>query len=266
VIICIPSYKRAALLAEKTMRVLPKGLQVDIICSNAEDAVSYISTNYGRPVTVQIPEKPLGSLLEKLNYIPKFYKEGQRVFVVEDDIDSFQMKAENKTTAITPEQLEIVMRSGFAACDEHKCSLWGINPVCNGFYMNPEISTNLKLIVGFAFGMVISHDPFLRLRAKCKHDYERSALHYIKDGAVVRVNYVAAKTTCYTVPGGLQSHPGRLEMEKQSVSYLLKRFPHFLAMNDRRKSLYPELSFRRAPQGIDWKKAQKVHDFMANIK
>jgi hypothetical protein len=77
-----------------------------------------------------------------------------------------------------------------------------------------------------------------------KEDYIRTLLAYDRDGAVVRINNVAVKTTYYKTPGGMMT-TDRLQKQKDAVEYILARWPDRTAIDTRKKkSGYPEIKIK----------------------
>ena len=106
--------------------------------------------------------------------------------------------------------------------------------------MKPVVSTDLKFILGTFFGCINPGAEF-ELKSVQKHDYELSIKFFIKDNAVVRLNFVAPKTSIYTEPGGLQTNGDRMKHQLKAVKYMLKTYPQYVKVNPTRKSKFPEI-------------------------
>jgi hypothetical protein len=79
----------------------------------------------------------------------------------------------------------------------------------------------------------------LRLGSE-KEDYQRTLQFWEADGAVVRLNFVSAKTAYYKEPGGMQEGD-RVGKQRKTVKAMLKKWPQYIKMNPGRKSGYPEI-------------------------
>ncbi len=55
------------------------------------------------------------------------------------------------------------------------------------------------------------------------------------------------KTKSYTQEGGMQANhtrDERAQMEQESCDYLVRKYPHFVRHNSKKKSLFAELSLK----------------------
>jgi hypothetical protein len=73
-----------------------------------------------------------------------------------------------------------------------------------------------------------------------KEDYQRTIQFFQKDGAVVRLNFVAPKTAVYKTAGGLQ-FGNRLKREHATIKRMMKKYPGWIKLNPTRKSKMPEI-------------------------
>lgn len=90
-----------------------------------------------------------------------------------------------------------------------------------------SISVGNYLIIGGFYGAIIRHDKKLLVNTDAKEDYERSVLHFIKDGRVVRLDFVALNTQMYVGAGGLvDSRTARVSA--RSAKYMLKKYPKYV--------------------------------------
>ena len=64
-------------------------------------------------------------------------------------------------------------------------------------------------------------------------DYERTIKHYLKDGGVVRLNYICAKTK-YIAKGGM----GKEREFNKSLDYLLNTYKGLVSIKKRRMEIF----------------------------
>lgn len=240
-IVAIPSYKRPQLIRDRSLSVLQtagiENKDIHIFVSNAEEYADY------KPLTKEgynvVHDTDCKNLMEKHNAILDYFGKGDRIIVMEDDIKRLVAKKQESEKGRGVETFTDIIglsRQAWTTADGVGAKLWGINPTNNGFYMSHTIDTGLKCVCGYMFGIEITKDPFLRCHTENKHDYERTILHFIKHGAVVRVNHVGQDSVSFSTKGGLQAqhtNEERCESEIKGNQYLLNRFPHLVRPHHR---------------------------------
>jgi len=243
-VIAIPSYKRAEILKEKTLTTLHKYKipkeKIYVFVANKEEHNIYKESldpsTYGHLV-VGVP-----GLAAVRNFISSYFPKGKKIVSCDDDIRGFiefdKTKKRHEKELVS---LKSVIERGFKECTTKKANLWGLYPSANGFFMKDTVNYDLKFIIGNFFGYInFKNERKLTVTTGPKDDYERSLLFYKEDGVIVRLNFVAAKTSIYTTPGGLQDG-NRLARVKADVEGLMKKYPDYVFPNPRRKGPFPEI-------------------------
>ena len=261
--IAIPSYQRSQLIKDRTLSYLAKCgadmSEVYVFTSNVEESIAYEHSLQGVGCNIVCPTKPILNVTEKFNFLHTYFKEGTNVFVMEDDIKTLVRLGKSGCKPVAQENLAFVDK-GFEYCMKAGTKLFGIIPHNNAFYMKFDVSTNLKLIVAHAYGFISDHSKDLLVTQIGKSDYERSILYYLKFGSIIRFNNIGVTTSSYTTEGGMD-HNGRDIHEKESCDYLVRRYPHFIKHNEKKKSMYSELSFIRVKQNKPyWDAVQEQRD------
>jgi hypothetical protein len=258
--IVIPSYKRAELCRDKTLSVLHKYKipkeQIVVVVANKEEKELYeatLDTKTYKEILVGVP-----GLANVRNWIFKHFPKGSKLVSCDDDISGFiEYTTKTKRHEQELRSLKDVIRRGFSECEKANCRHWGIYPSPNGFFMKPTVSTDLKFIIG-SFGGFINpgNEVLIEISEGEKDDYERTIKFFQKDGAVVRLNFVSAKTATYKTPGGLQLG-NRLKKEHRTVKALMKKYPGWIRMNPTRKSKMPEIRLVDPNKGTKGTKGTK---------
>lgn len=255
-VVAIPSYKRAETLRDKTLKVLEEyGIEpkrIHVFVANKEEEEVYKKTlekgTYGKIV---VGVKGIGPVR---NFIYDYFPIGKPIVSMDDDIKGFlefDPKANRHEKELT--NLKQIIQRGFTECKAHKCRLWGIYPVPNGFFMSDRITLDLKYIIacfeGFfnpgtkgAKGVKIN-------KWGHKDDYDSSIQFYKADGAVVRMNFVAPKTAYYTEPGGLQEFKGKGDIRSpegilEGAKWIVSTYPDFAELNLSKKSGKAEVKLK----------------------
>jgi hypothetical protein len=248
VCIAIPSYKRPETIQKKTLSVLHSykipAEKIYIFVANAEEEKEYKEKvpkeMYNKLI---VGQKGLGAIR---NFIFQYFPVGTPIVECDDDIQSFlEYSSRAKRHEKELGDLKDVIMRGFTECLAAKCRLWGVYPIPNGFFMKPGVSTDLKFCIGSFWGC-FNPGKEIKIDSRMgeKEDYERTLKFFVKEGAVVRLNYVAPKTAYYKEAGGLQDFSDRRERQEEAVKGLLEKWPNWIRRNPVRKSGYPEIRLK----------------------
>ena len=240
--IVIPSYKRAETCRDKTLAVLheyriPKE-KITVVVADKDEKATYEAIldpkTYGT-ILVGVP-----GLSDVRNWIFEHFPKGTPLVSCDDDIRGFiEYDASQKRHERKLRSLSNVIKRGFSECKKAGCGFWGVYPSANGFFMKPTVTTDLRFIIGSFWGC-LNPGKDIHLDRSEKEDYERTIKFFIKDDAVVRLNFVSPKTAYYKEPGGMQTR-NRLKHQHVAVKALLKKYPQFVKSNPTRKSGFPEI-------------------------
>lgn len=231
-IIAIPSYKRENALRTHTLKCL-KDIpleQIYIFVANDEEYANY---------KTELPEYNIivgeAGLMNQRNFISLYFPVGQKIISIDDDIQQFVIKKDDKLTPI--DDIDYYFKEGFKMLMQEDASLFGFYPVLNKLFMKETITTDFRFIIGSCFGYI---NRRILITVPQKQDYEISVLNYLKDSKVVRFNYISMKTKYYKMKGGLQSNVRKQEQE-EAVKTLISRYPKFFVRKKSFKSGFPEL-------------------------
>jgi len=250
-IIAIPSYDRVETLKNNTISLLEKNNidknKIIIFVANKDEEKKYKNEFNDYKIIVGVK-----GLLPQRNFMTKYFKEGQNIIYMDDDIEEVKIKKskskENKT--LHNLNLKEFFPYSFEELKKNNFHIWGINPVFNPYFLYNKISTDLRYIAGGFYGVINRHDKDLMLKYESdKEDMERTLRFYHKDKGLLRFNNVVIKTKNYH-PGGLQSEyltkENRIKDGKKRVERLLKEFPNYGSIKQRPSGIY-EFVFKRNP-------------------
>ena len=262
-VIAIPSYKRSIMIKEKTLSMLKKhnigSQKIYIFVSDDKQAYEYkhvIPKNMYNKIIVG----ELG-LKNQRNFISKYFPNNTNIVQMDDDItdikqlDFAKSKLSKKTKkphkyyqTKSIEHLNQFIKHSFIQCRSKNLFLWGVFPVNNPYFMNTNTTTDLRFIVGPFFGIInrkYKDRKDLLSTINEKEDVERSIKYYIKDGGVLRFNYISIETKYYRNPGGMQSEmKNRKEEALKSAQYLYDTYPQYTTLYLKKKSGYPEVKLK----------------------
>lgn len=274
--VAIPTYQRSKTIYKKTLTTLLNGKvkpeQITIFVANQkekEDYESVLPKNSYKEIV--IGEK---GITPQRIFISKHYPANTHIFSIDDDIRGFyqlsnqplstlyqtyrktQHKTRKKTDASKQKikqitDLDHFIKTAFQYLEKEKLYLWGVYPTVNPFFMKPKITTDLRFIIGAAFGYINrpnAQDLFPK--TPLKGDYEQTILYYKKDGGVLRFNNVSFKTQIYA-KGGLEVASKRIRSSKNATEYLLKKYPEYVVPRPKRKNQISEIGLIKEPVETD---------------
>lgn len=248
--IAIPTIGRSQTIKKKTLDYLLRTdidiSKVDIFFSKPEEIPEYKESLKDIKIGNYVPTNQKHIRTQR-NFISKYYPENTFVVGIDDDIESLQIKIDDKKTHELTQLNEFILNA-FNISQKNKSDLWGISAVLNPYFMKNTVSFNLKYIVGCFYGWRNTYLPKNILSEVAgpdgilfgKEDYEKSIQYYKEDGKVTRFNYVAPKTKYYSESGGIQTYRTK-NNEELGVQYLLKTYSSFCKRKKTKPEAYPEV-------------------------
>lgn len=245
-VVVIPSYNRPKMIQEKTLVTLQNARvpssAIHIFVADEAEAKVYkdtIPSNlYNKIIVGQ------KGITNQRRFISSYFPKHTHIVSMDDDVA--QVLKLNDTGKLTElDNLHVFFQEAFHRCLERNIYLWGIYPVLNAFYMKPTITTDLKFILGTCHGYINRpNDPTLAPVLPEKEDFEMSILYYLKDGGVMRFNYVALKTKFHNRQGGLGAlSDERLKANEFAAQELKRRYPTLGYVWYRKNTRVPEFRF-----------------------
>jgi len=228
-VVAIPTFGRSEIITQKTLETLRNGgvppRCIYIFVANRDEYQEYknavSNTLYGKIVV------GVKGITEQRKYIVKYFAEGTRVFSIDDDVEKFLRLSRDGQKLIDFKQGELdkFIQKAFASIEANNLYIWGIYPMRYAYYMKHNVTMDLRLILGTAYGFICRHDRDLIPTVSEKEDYETTIMYYLKDGGVMRFNDICLKTI-YHSPGGLgKLTEERLLSNKISAEKIQQKYP-----------------------------------------
>lgn len=238
-VVAIPSYNRADIIGQKTLKTLLEGgvpsNLVHIFVANKREEKIYKEAvpkeMYGKIVVGKL------GITEQRKFIIKYFKEGQEIVSVDDDVEGlYRKKTDSKLIKI--KKVHAFFNDAFDKLKKEKLYIWGVYPVFNPFFMKNKTTTDLKFIIGTLYGFINRKIKSIQPSSKIKEkeDYEQSIKYFIKDGGVVRFNDVTIKAKKHS-PGGLGLTNERLNANRIAANYLEKTYPGYVSIFNRENGM-----------------------------
>jgi len=231
--ICIPSYKRAEILRDKTLKTLEGLSNITVFVASQEEREKYVSV-IPRAMYAQIVVG-LPGLVEQRRFIQEWCPVDSNIMMIDDDIEGFE--------SLRDIGVGDLIKYGFERMAESGCKMWGISPSANRFFLKDTESLNLKYIIGCFYG-IRNVRPIIELAyGDNQEDKERTCRTWVRDGRIFRLNWIAPKTKYYAVGGMLASNPNRKKDTERYTGLLVVEFPHLVKQIAKKDTF--DLRFKR---------------------
>ena len=218
----IPSYKRVGTLLDKTLKFLTSqgvaNQDVYIFIREDDPQINEYNSlgedNYN--VITLIGIKGIGNTH---NAITTYFTEGEWIVELDDDIEKV-IDNKRETVDNFPQRVDKMIE----IMEEEGISYGGFYQVDNPMFMsgNQEYTMDLRYMLGLM--RVRRIDYGIVLETNYAEDFECCILHYLKDGAILKNNWIAGKTKNYS-PGGCDGDGRNIETEKKDKEFLANKYP-----------------------------------------
>lgn len=251
--VAVPSYRRADMLAKRTLPFLLDG---DVTPGRITVFVHNHDEQHARGEYVAVAERFGVNLVAtdarginaQRAAIRAHYPEGTPLVQADDDITDIRAAVDAKTLTKV-RNVDGFFREMFTLTADAGLFSWGLTPVANAYFMKPDrINDGLKFVIFSLFGNVVRHGhPVYENTVPTKDDYEFSLRSWWYDGGIIRHEGYVAKADIYKAPGGCQD-TRTVAAAEQSVQSLMAQWPGLVRRNTRRKSDFPEILLARRPR------------------
>jgi hypothetical protein len=238
--IAIPSYKRSGTIGKKTLRTLKEegflASDIDIFVANQQEFEDYnqsVDKSLYNDLIIGVP-----TLMSQRKFINTYYPKGIFIIQMDDDIRGFKKIKECN--------LSNIFRSAFDYCIKNKIPLWGIYPCDNGRFMKPHWTEGLFNCCGICFGLI---DRTIEPLMDVKEDWSRSLQCYRQYKKLLRLDFIAPRTTYWSGKGGMNVYR-TVEMEQAAADKLLELFPEFVEKVFVKRNGQPDIKLKRIQRNI----------------
>ena len=238
----IPSYQRVELLKSKTLAFLkeqevdPKDIYVFI-----RDDDSQIDEYNAIPDINVITLMDIRGIGNTHNAITIYFPEDTWITELDDDIhhviDCKRDKISDFKTRIQT-MVAIMQQEGISYGGFYQCS--------NPMFMsgNDEYTRDLRYMLGLM--RIRKIDYKIKLETNYSEDFENCILHYLKDGAILKNNWIAGHTKNYNA-GGCDGDGRNLETEKTDKEFLANKYPNHCKLFQRKNGRW-DLRLNKNPK------------------
>lgn len=219
--VAIPSYRRAHVLAAKTLPMLRRlGVPLDrqtIYVANETEAAEYRALIPDVKIVVGV----LG-LLKQRRFYHSQYPEGTRLIGIDDDVEDL-FELDGKKVKPYEGSMEDLVKIGYGLCDQVGARLWGLNYAFGSVFMADAGSVGLSLVCG-VFQGTYAGDPAVvgddrGYLESSEEDGETTLRSYLAYGAVVNLRWISPKTV-YMADGGIVAELAEQGIERKTHTSL----------------------------------------------
>ena len=234
-VVAIPTYNRYKILRENTLKLLKqynfnnKEL-VYLFVANKEEEAKYkevIDENdYNKIIIGDIGMKNIR------NFICNYFDLDTNIFFMDDDLKDIMLGYKDNNLEFT--NFEQIIYNGFKECKQQKFNLFGFYPVYNKYFMKNKITYDLRYIIGSCYGLI---NKKILVNTDDKEDVERTLQYYVRDGGVIRYNYISFKTNYYTNKGGMQKER-TIKTIREGAEYIIQEYPELAEIVEKKNGRY----------------------------
>jgi len=251
--IAIPSYNRADIIRERTIKLLlkysinPKRIRIFLETEAfKEEYVKSIGNDYNYTITGQ------KGILATRNFLRTYYHEEvddcyKGVLFMDDDIESFSELIDNKIVPV--KDFDTTLNYMFNTTKKLGFRLFAPSAYNNHFFMKDKVSTSLKYCIGAFQGLIIDKEkPYIHTCLSHFEDFLFTIEHFIEDGGVVRFEKYSIKTKYFELQGGICGSMGgmanrQLDMT-ENAKYMVENYPGMCSIKNKKWGADLRLNFR----------------------
>jgi len=235
----IPSYQRPKVLQQKTMKyLLHHGIDkkdIYVVLRNDDPHLE----SYKEFLDCEILLTDIKGIGMTHNFITETFEEGEWITEIDDDLVDCIDKEGNSIADFSQmiEDHRFIM-------DDQNISYGGFYSVANPYFMKnskQEYTMDLRYMLGLLRIRQIRKD--IILTTNYSEDFENCILHYLRDGQILKNNWIAGKTTNYA-KGGCNGDGRNILLEKNDKEILAEKYPDLCSLFQRKNGRW-DLRLRR---------------------
>jgi hypothetical protein len=236
--IAIPSYKRSTVIGKKTLKSLREegfiASDINIFVANEQEAEDYkrdVDAILYNDIIIGVP-----TLVAQRKFINNYYPQDTYLVCMDDDIRGFKKLREC--------HLPTLFLKAFFYCQENAIPMWGIYPTDNDRFMKDCWSEGLFNICGICYGS-IARD--IQSDIEFKDDWYRSLAGFKEYGKLLRIDFLAPKTTYWAGKGGYNVYR-TFDNQKEVAEKLLDMFPEYVDRVYTKPNGHPDIKLKKMPR------------------
>tara|TARA_R110000772_G_scaffold168967_1_gene280735 strand:- start:910 stop:1641 length:732 start_codon:yes stop_codon:yes gene_type:complete len=225
----IPSFQRPTIFKEQTLAFLKKHNvdETDIHLFLRSDDL-YLNDYMDRATGINIHITDVKGVGKTHNYITEHFDEDSFIVEIDDDLqDLFNEKRE------PVKDFKAVVKDMKTRMTEENISYGGTYQVVNPLFMSgcQQYTQDLRYMLGCLRFRFVKKD--IVLETNYAEDFENSILHFIRDGKILKNNWIAPKTKNYQA-GGCAGDGRDNDTERSDKVLLASKYPQYCRLFQRK--------------------------------
>lgn len=229
----IPSFQRPDIVKQKTLAFLKNhGIEDKDIYLVLRTDDLYLNDYLDRATNINILMTDVRGVGRTHNFITDTFDENSFIVEIDDDLEDL---FDNERKPIT--DFKAVVEDMKTRMLEHNISYGGTYQVVNPLFMSgcEQYTTDLRYMLGCLRFRFVRKD--IRLETNYAEDFENSLLHFIRDGKILKNNWIAPKTKNYS-PGGCDGDGRDNQTERLDKEYLANKYPQYCRLFQRKSGVW----------------------------
>lgn len=233
--IAIPSYKRANLLQQLTLRFLfSETIPIDridiFVASKEEEELYRAALGPSWRLIVGLP-----GIHRQREFMESYYPIGSKILFMDDDVKSIKSLYKGVP-------FDVVVERMFDLTEARGCRLWGVYPTDSGLCLKDRVCKGICYIIGACYGMIVSEfKP--SYPTQTTEDFVRS-IEYFRQSGVLRFEGLGIQTKYFNPIGGL-SEIRTTERQRCEMIALCDTYPDAVRLRERNGRM-TDVQFRRS--------------------
>jgi len=230
--VVIPSYQRYDKLKKFTLAYLDRHnvSKKDIFIFAREDDTEVYKYLFLKDLGYNVVTTSVKGIGKTHNFITEYFNQDEYIVEIDDDLKQLQDNKKRPILSFTKTINNII-----TIMKEENISYSGIYQCNNAMFMSQceEHTYDLRYMLGLLRIRSIKKD--IILSTDYSEDFENCILHYIKDGYILKNNWIAGITSNYS-PGGCDGDGRNIETEKKDKEYLANTYPEYCKLFQRKNN------------------------------
>ena len=229
----VPSFQRPVIFRDQTYSFLKKHNISDSdihLFLRSDDP--YINDYMDRATGINFHITDVRGVGRTHNYITEYFDEGDFIVEIDDDLKEL---VDNERKPV--KDFKSVVEGMLSRMVDEEISYGGTYQVANNKFMsgNPQYTTDLRYMLGCLRFRRIRKD--IVLETNYAEDFENCIKHFIRDGKILKNNWIAPITKNYQ-DGGCKNDGRDNETEKSDKVFLSTKYPKYSRIFQRKSGVW----------------------------
>lgn len=229
----VPSFQRPVIFRDQTYSFLKKhNISDNDIHLFLRSDDPYLNDYMDRATGINFHITDVRGVGRTHNFITETFDEGEYIVEIDDDLKEL---VDNERKPI--KDFKSVVESMLSRMVDEEISYGGTYQVANTKFMsdNPQYTTDLRYLLGCVRFRRIRKD--IVLETNYSEDFENCILHFLRDGKILKNNWICPITKNYQ-DGGCKNDGRDNETEKSDKVFIATKYPKYSRIFQRKNGVW----------------------------